>query len=718
MIATLLQKPAADAGAALRPAMARLSAAVATPAAAVRAAPAAGPPSPMPPAHGFSHQFSLHLAGAVFAALIFTILWMWGRRGRRKAFLDTAAAALAGLARRRALAVVCVGALAFGGSAVVGLIHPHVPWVHDEFAYLLQADTFASGRLANPPNPHWQFFDTFHVIQRPTYAAQYPPMQAVLLAIGQKLTGNPAAGVWLSSGLACGAICWMLQAFVGEIWALYVSLLAVAQFGIIGYWAQSYYGGFAAVLGAALALGSVKRLLDRPQPRTAATMLLLGLGIAMVGSSRPYEGLLFSLPLFVVISSWLLARGRAGGWRAAARAALPCLAVLGAAGAMTAFYNFRVTGSATTLPFFVYTEHHEPVPPFLFQSPPAHGPILTPEIRTFYQAHSLVLYHEQHTVAGVLRGELERIRQLWAFLLNVVLSLPFIFLAWRERPRVRPWLIACAAWWLDLELRIPRWGARISELTWPLLDSPTPWIVATVLAIVLLMRHWNRLALACCASVLAGLSVETWQNPHYAAPLLPALLVLVAEGCRRVAEERFLPARQAMGSGLSVGASPASALVSTAFETESAASPRLRLQSASFAHAGLVLMRTLPLAAAALLSLRLLAPALNLQAVEPGLDFYMSPTPSWAVQRERIARALALQPPRDLIFVHYAADHPFLAEWVENRADLNAAKVVWAHDLGAAADRALLTSFPGHRAFLICADETNPQLRPLGSSCR
>lgn len=62
-----------------------------------------------------------------------------------------------------------------------------VPSVHDEYSYLLVADTFAHGRLANPPHPMWLSLETFHVSSRPTYSGVLPPAQGFAMAIGQVL---------------------------------------------------------------------------------------------------------------------------------------------------------------------------------------------------------------------------------------------------------------------------------------------------------------------------------------------------------------------------------------------------------------------------------------------------------------------------------------------------------------------------------------------------
>ena len=210
---------------------------------------------------------------------------------------------LSRVAERPALAVGLCAALAMAGSALVALL---VQWpeprVHDEFSYLLAADTFAHGRLTNPPHPLWEHFETFHVIQQPSYASKYPPGSALLPAFGMASFGQPAVGVWMSAGLMCGAITWMLYGWLPRHWAFFGGLAAVARFGVASYWVQSYWGGATAAAGGALVFGALGRLRARPR---VSTSFVLGAGLAILAFTQPYQGIVAAIPVAVVLLFWI-----------------------------------------------------------------------------------------------------------------------------------------------------------------------------------------------------------------------------------------------------------------------------------------------------------------------------------------------------------------------------------------------------------------------------
>jgi hypothetical protein len=162
--------------------------------------------------------------------------------------------------------------------AILPLYGIPLPFIPDEFSFLLAADTFSHGRLTNPTPAMWTHLETIHVTMVPTYQSMYFPGQGLLMAAGQVLLGHPWWGILISSALMCAGLTWALQAWLPANWALLGGFIAVIRLGLFSYWTNTYYAtGSLSGLGGALVLGSLPRLRQTARMRYSLLMAV-GMG--------------------------------------------------------------------------------------------------------------------------------------------------------------------------------------------------------------------------------------------------------------------------------------------------------------------------------------------------------------------------------------------------------------------------------------------------------
>ena len=187
-------------------------------------------------------------------------------------------------------------------------------------------------------------------------------------------------------------------------------------------------------------------------------------------------------------------------------------------------------------------------------------------------------------------------------------------------------------------------------LTIPLLAMP--WVVR---------RRKTALPLLVCGAMVVGFSVQTWSLPHYFSPATGALYIVLVQGLRHLSG---WPAKRSLGRAI---------------------------------------VRAIPLLACGMILLRVGA-AVSWTQIEPAW-------PRGNLERARVLSEIRRSPGRHLVLVRYGAHHDVDREWVYNESNIDAAKVVWARDMGKE-NGELLQYFRDRKVWLIDGDSPSPKLLP------
>ena len=328
--------------------------------------------------------------------------------------------------RKRWPAIIAVGLFPMTARLLLLPVFPFPsPKVHDEFSNLLLGDTLAHGRLANPTPAYWQHFETEYELLRPTYASQYEPGQGLVLAAGQVLFGHPWWGVWFSTGVMCGALCWALGSFLPPGWAMFAGILAALQFGIYGFWMNSYFGGAVPAIGGALVFGSLARR------DSAGLSAVRGLGLILVFATRPVEALIWSVPVAWVEIRAVVRRNST---------AVAFLLVFGIGAGALGYYNQRVTGNPAEPPYLTYRRAYGTPQSYWWQPAVIVSNFHYPQLEANYQ-DQLRYWERRYSVTALWNASWRRLRDFWRFFAGPLLTPAVLFFLFtRKRRKLLPWI--------------------------------------------------------------------------------------------------------------------------------------------------------------------------------------------------------------------------------------------------------------------------------------
>lgn len=305
--------------------------------------------------------------------ILFPLCW-WGSKGRTRSRLGWLFDIFKSSPRepqpRLLVAWLLAGivfAVAFGMSYRTGLQFEDLPPAyHDEYSYLLQAETFAAGRWSYPSfEQHSELFDQMHVLNNGQFASRYFPGTGAWIA-PFVLLGHPWLGHQLAQALSAMLVFWIGRELSNAGTGFLAGLLYAFSPGLILF-SNLLLGHHPTLVGLMFFQWAFLRMMRSPSI-IAASCAGCGLSFAML--CRPMTAASVALPCGIAFAWWWI-KGR---WRLRKDNTVPLstslkwrtVVVAGMGVPLVAGFtvlfvqNFEITGDPLKSPYQLYNDVYTP----------------------------------------------------------------------------------------------------------------------------------------------------------------------------------------------------------------------------------------------------------------------------------------------------------------------------------------------------------------------
>ena len=230
------------------------------------------------------------------------------------------------------------------------------PAWHDEFSYLLQAETFRAGRISWPARTvAGDVFHQVHVLNRPRSASRYFPWTGIWI-LPFSAVGLPIAGHWLAGALACMLFHRILRTLL-SVWAANIGGLLLALSPGLALFSNLLLAHHPTLLALAVFLWA---FLHWQNHGHWAMALLAGTALTCAMLGRPMTAAGFALPCGLLLLKQVL-KPQTPEQRVTATIAIGSMAIPLLLGfCVLMIMNLSITGNWRTSAYQYYTDTWTP----------------------------------------------------------------------------------------------------------------------------------------------------------------------------------------------------------------------------------------------------------------------------------------------------------------------------------------------------------------------